>query len=94
MRTYDPNFKIEALKLVDQIGSSKAAKELNIPLATLYTWMKKAKSGEISGVTPNPQASLSLAEENRRLRQENKELRQTNEILSEATAFFAQRRKK
>ena len=94
MRIYDVNFKIEAVKLSEQIGRTKAAKELNIPIATLNTWLRKAKDGKMTGTTPNPQASISLAEENRRLKQENKELRRTNEILSEATAFFAKSRKK
>jgi len=94
MRTYDPKFKIEAVKLAQQIGRTKAAKELNIPIATIDTWIRKAKDGEMSGVTPNPQVSLSQADEIKQLKQEIKELRQTNEILSEATAFFAQHRKK
>ena len=38
MRRYDENFRIEAVKLVKEIGTTKAAKELNIPSGTLDTW--------------------------------------------------------
>ena len=94
MRKYDHNFKLEAVKLAEEQGSSKAARELNVPLATLDTWLRKSRSGELKGVTPTPEATLSLTEELKRLRQENKELRRTNEILADATSFFANRQKK
>jgi len=94
MRTYDIGFKNEAVKLAGEIGSTKAAKELNIPSGTLDTWISKAKNGTMPGAGTEPKKALSLAEENKRLQQENRELRQTNEILSKAAAFFAQSRKK
>ena len=93
MRTYDLNFKQEAVKLANEIGRTKASKELNIPSGTLDCWMHKAKTGVLTGKPATPQNALSLAEENKRLRQEIKELKRVNEILSKATAFFAQSQK-
>lgn len=43
MRTYDLNFKQEAVKLANEIGRTKTSKELNIPSGTLDCWMHKAK---------------------------------------------------
>jgi transposase len=93
-RTYDPNFKIDAVKLANEIGSTKAAKELNIPLGTLDGWVSKGKRGELKGVGATPKSAIMLAEENKRLQQENRELKRANEILSKAAAFFAAGQKK
>jgi transposase len=94
MRTYDASYKIEAVKLAENIGLTKAAEQLNMPMSTLDTWMKKSKAGLLKGGNPTPEATMSLTEENKRLKQENAELRRTNEILAEATSFFAKRQKK
>ena len=93
MRTYDINFKQEAIKLTNEICRTKAGKELNIPAGTLDSWIAKAKAGVLAGKPATPQNALSLAEENKKLRQENKDLKRVNEILSKATAFFAQSQK-
>ena len=44
MRTYDVNFKLDAIDLAEKIGISK---ELNIPDATLSTWVKNNKNGTL-----------------------------------------------
>lgn len=93
MRTYDINFKQEAIKLAKEIGSTKAAKELNIPSGTMDTWISKAKTGKLTGKAPTPKNAMTLDEENKKRKQENKERKQINEILSKATAFFAQSQK-
>ena len=93
MRTYDINFREEAVRLSESLGTSKAARELGIPEATLYTWVSKSRKGTLKGSNGPPKA-MNLAEENRRLKQEVKELREVNEILSKATAFFAKGQKK
>ena len=35
-RQYDNDFKVQAVKLAKEIGTEKAAKELNVPSNTLY----------------------------------------------------------
>lgn len=47
-RQYDNDFKVQAVKLAKEIGTEKAAKELNVPSNTLYGWVKKAKVGRPS----------------------------------------------
>ena len=37
-RKYNTEYKVQAAKLSNEIGSSKAAVELGIPVDTLYGW--------------------------------------------------------
>ena len=50
MKRYDENFKIEALKLSDDIGVKKACEQLNVNYGTLAGWrkqrVKKNKEGK------------------------------------------------
>ena len=39
-KTYDSEFKAQAVKLAQEIGGHKAAKELGIPKGTMYTWIR------------------------------------------------------
>ena len=41
MKRYDENFKIEALKLSDEIGVKKACEQLNVNYGTLAGWRKQ-----------------------------------------------------
>ena len=91
MRSYEQSFRIEAIKLAQKIGRSKAARELGIPENTLSTWMYKDRKGELE---PTPQSSLTLAQEKKQLERENRELRRANQILKEAMAFFVESQKK
>lgn len=47
-RTYDNEYKAQAVKLVQEIGGAKAAKELGIPDGTIYCWVKAFKEGRLS----------------------------------------------
>jgi len=38
-RTYDNEYKAQAVKLAQEIGSAKAVAELEIPDGTLYCWV-------------------------------------------------------
>lgn len=102
-KSYDTEFKIQAVKLAMEIGSKKAADELGIPRETLYGWNKAARDGRIDlgpgAQTPSSAMSLAgevraLREENKRLAKENRRLKDENGILAEATAFFAASRRK
>ena len=44
-RKYDHEYKIQTVKLIQEIGSPKVAKELGIPADTLYGWIKAVKEG-------------------------------------------------
>lgn len=102
-RSYTAEYRARAVELAQEIGASTAARQLKIPVDTLYTWISRAKSGSLPmATTPrDPKASLNLAErckelerEVKTLRREKAELQRENQILEEAAAFFAARRKK
>lgn len=102
-RQYDNDFKVQAVKLAKEIGTEKAAKELNVPSNTLYGWVNKAKVGglDISLGERKPEDALNIAQENQQLKKktnamekEIKRLNEMNEFLEDAAAFFAASRQK
>ena len=102
-RKYNTEYKVQAVKLSNEIGSSKTAVELEIPVDTLYGWVKAAKEGrlDIGGGAHTLQTAMSLAEElntqRKQVKQQEKEIRrlkEENEFLAEASAFFAASRRK
>ena len=92
MTKYSEEFKREAMRLSDEIGSKKAAAQLGIPYYTLADWRNHSKHKP-------KEPELKLSEEEMRIRyskleKEVAELRQVNEILKDALGFFAKDRKK
>jgi len=103
MRSYEEEFKKNAVTLAQDIGLTKAVNELGIPSTTLNNWIRKYKKGEmdLGPGTQKPKTALTLAEEVKELRQtvkqqemELREKERTIDILKEASIFFAQSRKK
>ena len=43
-RKYDHEYKVQAVKLAQEIGGTKAAKELGIPERTIHTWLKAVRA--------------------------------------------------
>ena len=43
-KQYENAYKVQAVKLAKKIGAVNAANELQIPVNTLYGWIRKAKS--------------------------------------------------
>ena len=103
-REYDEEYKEQAVKLAKNLGSAKTeAEELQIPVNTLYGWIRKARIGslDIGCGERSPEESLNIAEENQQLRKriktlekENKRLSEMNAFLEDAAAFFAASRQK
>jgi transposase len=89
-RTYTPEFKREALKLVTEQGYSvaEAARSLGIHENLLRLW-KKAVATHGEQAFPGHGNLPAIEEELRRLKAENKRLRDERDILKKATAFFA-----
>lgn len=96
-RSYDKEFKVQAVKLAKETGTKKAAAELGVPVNTLSGWVHKAKNGklDLGSGEQTPQTALTLAAENEELRRqlkaqekEIKRLNELNEFLEEASAFF------
>jgi transposase len=102
-RSYTTEYRANAVALAKEMGASAAARQLKIPADTLYTWISRAKNGDLpmSSVPPEAKNSLNLAErvkelerEIKALRSENAQVLRENQILEDAAIFFAARRKK
>jgi transposase len=89
-RTYTPQFKAEAVKLVTEQGYSfaEAARSLGISENLLRNW-KRALLEEGERAFPGNGHLSPLEEELRRLRAENRRLLAERDILKKAAAFFA-----
>ena len=102
-KSYDQEFKSQAVKLAQEIGGHKAATELGIPSGTIYSWINAFKEGRLvskeTAHTPHTAFTLNeeLIELRKRVREQDKEIRrlkEENEFLEEASAFFAASRRK
>lgn len=84
-RRFSPEFKAEAVRLVEHSGESlKAiARELGVYPSTLHGWVEAAR--------PEPREPLTEDERSEllRLRRDNRRLQMERDILKKATAFFA-----
>ena len=90
MKRYDQNFKVEALKLSDDIGLKKACEQLNVKYGTLAGWRKQ----RVKKNKERKSTEADIHKENSRLKKEIAELKNANEILKDALTFFVQDRKK
>ena len=84
-REYDEEYKEQAVRLAKNLGSAKAAEELQIPVNTLYGWIQKVKTAEldIGCGERSPEEALSIAKENQQLKKRIKALEKENRRLSE-----------
>ena len=90
MKRYDENFKIESLKLSDEIGVKKACEQLNVKYGTLAGWRKQ----RVKKNKEEKSTNTDIQKEIIRLKKEIAELKSANEILKDALGFFVQDRKK
>ncbi len=104
LRRYDQEYKVQAVKLVQETGScEKVAEELDIPAGTLHGWLRAYEKGfleeaELSAgckkkMTAN-QENIRLRMEVELLRKEVRRLEKERDFLAEASAFFAVSRRK
>ncbi len=89
-RTFTPEFRVQAVKLVTEQGKSIAevARDLDLGESLLRGW-KAAHTADGAGAFPGHGNPPALEEELRRLRAENKRLTMERDVLKKATAFFA-----
>ena len=89
-RTYTPEFKAEAVKLVTEQGYSvaEAARSLGLSENLIRNW-KQALQDMGTHAFPGPGKLPAVEDELRRLRAENKRLLAERAILKKAAAFFA-----
>lgn len=87
-KQYTKEFKLEALRLAEEIGVARAAKDLGVGENLLYRWRSLAKADGTDAFRGHGRLT-ERDDELRRLRQENRTLRMERDILKKATAFFA-----
>ena len=89
-RTFTPEFKAQAVRLVTEGGKSLAevARDLDLGESMLRAW-KQALTKAGDQAFPGKGNPPALEEELRRLRAENKRLTMERDVLKKATAFFA-----
>ena len=83
-RRYSPEFKSEALGLVEQVGVPGAARQLGLHESQLYTWRKKARYEANQSNTEK-----ELLAENARLKRQLAKKDEELAILKKAAAYFA-----
>ena len=102
-RTYDMEYKIQAVKSAKEPGGAKAAAGSGIPENTMYARTKAAGEGRLDAGpgSHTPETAMNLAEEPALLRRQAREqekkirrLKEENEFPGEAGAFFAASRRK
>ena len=84
-RVYTLEFKKQAAKLALDIGSTKAAKQLGVPMSSVAKWKKE----DIKNQPLGSKIKIDLEAENRRLQAENTEQKKIITILKSAAAFFS-----
>ena len=89
-RTYTPEFKVEAVKLVTEQGYSvaEACRSLHICESLLRSWITALQKKGRDAFPGNGRLSPH-EEELRRLRADNKRLLMERDILKKAATFFA-----
>ena len=93
-RTYDKQFKLDAVKLVNEGERSirEVARELGIDPNMLYHW-KREMLKEGTDAFPGKGHLTAQEEEIRRLRKELAEAKEDREILKKALGYFSRRGK-
>ena len=83
-KSYTEEFKLEALKLVKEIGVTKASTELGVTAKTLRTWSEGSVQSKSSG-----KKNSELEAELRAAQKEIKNLKLINDVLKKSTAIFS-----
>lgn len=93
-KTYDKQFKVDAVKLVTEGGRSvrDVAREIGIDPNTLYHWKRELLKEE-EDAFPGKGHMTAQEEEIRRLRKKLAEAEEDREILKKALGFFSRRGK-
>ena len=92
--TYSKEFKQQAIKLSDEIGTQKACEQLGLSYFTLGGWRKKENRKRIMDEKTAENITTPLTEREKKLMKEREELREANNILKDAFSFFVNDRKR
>ena len=86
---HSAEYKQESLKLADQVGVAKAAKQLGLHESQLYAWRKQSKHAQTVS-----ERESSLATENARLKRQLAQQAEELALLKNAATCFAQQLKR
>ncbi len=91
-RSFTDEFKAGAIRLVLDQGKtiSQVARDLDLTVSALRTWVERARADRTRGRTG---LTTAEREELSRLRKENREIRMERDILKEAAVLFAKHRR-
>jgi transposase len=90
IRKHTNEFKLQALELVNQLGSyAEASRQLGIKDSQLHAWKNKFKF-VMKKDTDKKENSDPESEQIKNLKKEVEELKKVNYILKRAAAFFSQ----
>lgn len=87
-RKFSKEYKLEAVRLLEQRGFKAASESLGVDKSSLYQWRKQIAAEGAEAFRGNGNRT-ALEEENRQLRLEIRRLREEAEILKKASAYFA-----
>ncbi len=92
---YTEEFKDSAIQLAIKSDKpvAQVARELNINISTLHTWITKYKDSTQSAVSISTPTNQPLMDELKRLKKENAQLKEEQAILKKAAAYFARETK-
>ena len=91
-KTFSPEFKREAVRLLEQGGkeSAQLARELGVRRNQLYKWQKEVHEyGARAFPGQGNRPRTVVKDETAALKAENQKLREENEILKKAALYFA-----
>lgn len=88
---YTPEFRAEAVKLVEMEGLSvdAAARRLSVPKSSLGNWVRTSRKGELATVGKGQRAPTETEIELARLRKELAEVKLERDLLKKCAAYFA-----
>ena len=88
---YTPEFRAEAVKLVETTGMSvaRAAKQLSMPKSSLDNWVRAAREGKLAEVGKGQRLPIELELELARTRKELAEVKMERDLLKKFATYFA-----
>lgn len=87
-RSYNREYRAEALKLADSVGATAAAEQLDIQTSQIYSWRTKARVDQSQTAVEK-----NLLTENAKLKRQLAERNEEVDILKKASAYFAKHQK-
>lgn len=88
---YTPEFRVEAVKLVEveRLSVDQAARRLSVPKSSLGNWVRASRTGKLARVGQGQRVPTESEVELARLRKELAEVKLERDLLKKCAAYFA-----